>query len=57
MERGIDIGVEVAITVPILKLPGNGRASVSMPIYDFPLLTRRRRSGEKNPLTGLVADR
>lgn len=53
----IAVGDEVTVTVTILKLLDEGRASVSIPYYGFPHSVRapkRVKAGDKLDLTGTV---
>ncbi|MER8909006.1 hypothetical protein NKH99_15195 [Mesorhizobium sp. M0854] len=53
----INIGDEVAITVTVLKLLDDGRASVSIPSYGFPHSVpapKRSKPGDELQLTGEV---
>lgn len=53
----INIGDEVAITVTVLKLLDDGRASVSIPSYGFPHsipAPKKSKPGEELQLTGEV---
>jgi hypothetical protein len=57
MARDIGIGDEVALVVTILKLLGNGRASVSIPSYNFPFSIEppaKAKRGDTRPITGEV---
>jgi hypothetical protein len=57
MAQDIGIGDEVMLTVTILKLLGNGRASVSIPSYSFPFSIEpppKAKRGDKLQITGEV---
>ncbi|QND68434.1 hypothetical protein HB777_33805 [Mesorhizobium loti] len=57
MAWDIEIGDEITLTATIIKVLPSGRASVSIPTYDFPFAIdapKKKRSGDKVSLVGRV---